>query len=72
MENNRQNRIKLFNAVYESMSEADIKLTLMEEFLEGWRKSPDVFKAELQAMRRKSSPILEKHGIPLSDDEGGE
>jgi hypothetical protein len=42
------------------------------EFLQGWGKNPNAFKADLQAMRLKNSPTLEKHGIPLSDDEGGE
>jgi len=72
MENNLQNQIKLFNAIYESLSEADIKLNLRMEFLQGWGKNPNTFKADLQAMRLKNSPTLEKHGIPLSDDEGGE
>lgn len=72
MENNLHNQIKLFDAIYESMNEADIKLNVRMEFLKGWTLSPDSFKADLQNMRLKNSLILEKHGISLSNDEGGE
>jgi hypothetical protein len=72
MENNLQNQLKLFNAIYESMSEADIKTELRMEFLEAWGKDPTEFEASLRLIRLYDSPTLEKHGIPLSDDEGGE
>jgi hypothetical protein len=72
MENNLRNRYKLFDAIYESMNEADIRTELQSAAFQAWEKDPRTFEGALKRIRFYDSPTLEKHGIPLSDDQGGE
>ena len=72
MENNRRNQYKLFDAIYETMSEADIRTEFQTVTLQAWTKDPRTFEGALRRIRHYDSPTLEKHGIAIKKAKGGE